>query len=240
MTRGNKLWIGKQCHLCAIRVSSFNGTGKIFAATIGVTASPQVVVGERPSDGTLPLPPLENISGAGFHVVLDVLYPQDEASIQLNKSLKDKRVIRGDKYIEITDASVYGTGSNKAVLQIKFRGTADGTIYFVGEPQFDAFTNELQINDLEYDIKTKNVLLEVADWLYHTDVRDFFKTRSKWNVTKELTTAKSTLTGALNRDLGDSYRVSGNVNSVGGVGIRVTPENFIVRVRADGIATIAK
>jgi hypothetical protein len=74
-------------------------------------------------------------------------------------------------FFSIDDATVAPLG-NGLMLTVNFnarkgRTTANGRLYIVGVPVYDAAKAELRVEELEFSVETKNILLKAADWLAH-------------------------------------------------------------------------
>lgn len=222
-----------------VALGPLTGTGQIAVVKLAVTAKPQIVYGQQPTTTATPLPSL-SVGGAqdGFFVVLEGITTVEQASKVMQDALVGKRLYRGSKYIEVKNARVYGTGSNVAVAEIGFDGDAKGRMYFVGSPIYNAATGQLLIPDLDFDLATKNVLLKSADWLYHTDVRDFFRASARWTMTQAFDQAKQSVNSALKTSPAKGIRLDGQVTTLQGSSVAVTTTDVIVRVLAQGSLTV--
>jgi hypothetical protein len=48
-----------------------------------------------------------------------------------------------------------------------FSGTNSGIAYFTGKPFYDANKKMIEVRDIDFDVKTKSLLLKSADWLFN-------------------------------------------------------------------------
>jgi hypothetical protein len=232
-----KTWL--QLNLNSVYFGGIRGSGTTLQTTVGVSGTPRITYGDRPSNNTAPLPSLSAAPATqGFHVALEGIVTHATASSDLAARLRGKRFYQGRQYIEVTDASVYSVGSNTAVVEIQFVGSAKGRIFFTGRPVYDNVSGMLSIPDLDYDVNTKNILLKVANWLIHDDARNFFRQYAQWNAAPAVNLARSELQSALNKDLGGGFTLNGNVSAITPLGIWVSTSEFTVGVRADGAVTL--
>lgn len=73
--------------------------------------------------------------------------------------------------VRIKQATVYG-GGRSLVLKADVGGAVNGTLYFRGLPAYDTLTNTLRVEDVDFDVVTKERLFATADWLLHDHLRD--------------------------------------------------------------------
>ena len=62
------------------------------------------------------------------------------------------------------ELEVYGNGDN-LVVKINFTGNLKGDFFMTGRPKFDSETKSIYIDDLDFDIKSQQMLIKVADVL---------------------------------------------------------------------------
>jgi hypothetical protein len=224
-----------------VHFSGIGGDGTTLRTVVGLRGAPRVVYGARPASTTAPLPsPGVPPAGLpGFNVTLVAAIPHEAASAEIRSTLRGRRLVRGKRHIEVTDARVYGVGSNVAVLEVAFKGSAKGRAFFTGHPAYDPATGRLSVADLEFDLETKNVLLKAADWLYHSDVRDVIRAQATWDARPAVQGAHDALQKALNADLGNGIALTGSVSAVTPVGVWVSPSEVWLLIRAEGTASVA-
>lgn len=87
------------------------------------------------------------------------------------------RTISSDKLdliqgnIRVRNITVYGNGRN-LIIKTDVEGAVKGTLFFHGQPAYDTLTNTLRIQQVDFDIATKERLFATADWLLHNHLRD--------------------------------------------------------------------
>lgn len=77
---------------------------------------------------------------------------------------KPKKMALG--LLTIKSASVYGS-HHALIVKTEVSGLLDGTVYFRGRPAFDTVSNTLQVQDLDFDADSDDVLPRVAGWIVH-------------------------------------------------------------------------
>jgi hypothetical protein len=125
---GSRAWLLVQPASAGAGTVNVTSTTPQTAETVfGLTARPRVIVGDQPSAGRTPLPPLEALTPGppGFHLSTDVEISFEEA----NRIIQDPStgVIgatfkSGRRELKIVGARIYGTGPKMAVeLQVEGR-----------------------------------------------------------------------------------------------------------------------
>ncbi|MDB5035327.1 MAG: hypothetical protein JWQ98_2568 [Chlorobi bacterium] len=210
------------------------GSGQTVSATVGFTAFPEIVFGDRPEVEPSPLPPLRTSAPAeGFHITIQGELTYDDATRQLARTLVGEHYTIAGHHIEIVDIKVYG-GEDMMVVEANLKGDVVGTVYCVGRPDFDAGTNRLIVRDLDYSVDTKNVLVNVADWLSHDDLRNTIAEKAEWYLSDQIASIRETIAKGLNRKFAPNIAMSGSVTAIRPAGLFTTPTSFVARVVADG------
>lgn len=115
------------------------------------------------------LPPLKFVSNppAGFHINISNLLNFKEAqSIAKSMFVGQTYNFSNNKYAVTVDGlDLFGTIDNQMAIKLNLSGSIDGTVFLKGEPIYDQSSNTIQLVNLDFDIKTKNVLLKSAAWL---------------------------------------------------------------------------
>jgi Domain of unknown function (DUF4403) len=64
---------------------------------------------------------------------------------------------------------IYGSNGQLAV-ETKVKGSIKGTMYLTGTPYFNAADTTLRVKNLKFDLKTKNLWLKSAKWMFNGKV----------------------------------------------------------------------
>ncbi len=133
---------------------------------------------------------------------------------------------------------LFGIGGGKLALQVDFRGTVAGRIYFIGTPKYLPVSKELFVPDLDYDAGSANLLVSGFEWLKHDDVRDYFREHGRWPVGDILQKGREQLSKGLNRDLAPGVKLTADVEAVQGLSVHAQRRAIRVRARADASARL--
>jgi hypothetical protein len=138
----------------------------------------------------------------------------------------------------VKDVRLFGIGGGKLALELDFRGTVSGRIYFIGTPSYNPKTNELFVPDLEYDAGSANLLVRGFEWVKHDDVRDYFRDHARWSVGDIMAKGREQLSKGLNRDLATGVKLTADVKEVQALSVRARKSAIHLRARADANARL--
>jgi len=223
----------------AVRMGETVGVKKTLVTALGFSASPVVVTGARPEEATTPLPPLYPATvGNGLHILLEGVIGYDLATDLLRKHIVGRKFEKAGQSFEVKDVRLYGIGGGKLALELRFKGAANGRVYLVGTPRYDASTNELYVPDLEYDVGSIPLLAQGIEWMKHDDARDFIRGQARWPIGNVMQNGKEQLLKGLNRDLAPGVRLSAEVNQVQGLSVSARRTAIRLRAQADANARL--
>lgn len=145
----------------------------IITSTIGIKSIAEVVLSETKPEVTKNknLPPFQrpNHIADSFSINLSSEIPFSEAEKVAKAQIVGQTFTQGKRTITIKDIELFGQG-DMMVINATVDGSLKGNIYMVGKPVFDAATNTVKIDDVNFDVKTKNVLVRSAEWLFHSTI----------------------------------------------------------------------
>jgi hypothetical protein len=217
-----------------------------------ITAHPVIVFGAKPDITQRPLPPLIKYEPGpgGFHALGNVRVSYTEA----NRLIKDLSMgilghvfkESGDRKLKILTVRFYGSGG-KVVAEVKtqynpiinFSGKpAQMTVYLVGTPHYLPGKRVFILPDLDFDIKTGDFLVQVAEWIFKSNLRKELRLKAKVPIGPKLDQLKARMDQILNLSLGPNARLSTRVDSLSVLDAYADNEGMVARVELDGIATM--
>src|SRR5215217_79931 len=106
----------------------------------------------------------------GFALELEATFPYDKLTTVLDGYLRGKRFTLSEGFIKqhvVIDAcKLYSNGDN-LVAAAEFSGSFSGTLYATGKPVYNEATRSISLQQFNYDLKTENLLLKGAKWLFN-------------------------------------------------------------------------
>lgn len=117
---------------------------------------------------------------------------------------------------------------------MSFSGSNSGIAYFTGKPFYDVNKKMIEVRDIDFDVKTKNLLLKSADWLFNKRITNEIARVSKFDLTNYVDTAKILVNKQLNAEWIKGVRSSGTINELKIAGFYPMTEYFVIRSNASG------
>jgi hypothetical protein len=204
----------------------------------GLSARP-VISFEKPDEQTSWVPNISDFRrNPGFTIFLDARLNYDSLSRILNEQLKGKKldINKGpvNKTFIVKKCSVYGTGNERLILKIEFSGSNSGIIYLTGKPVYNSFAETLEIRELDFDIRTKNLLLRNAEWLFNKKILAELNKYTRFDLSSWFFNAKMAAHAQLNREWVSGLRSYGIITDMKLTGLYPTNKYLVVRSHCSG------
>lgn len=217
----------------SLSVSELNMSGTILNFVVGLTAAPTI----QSSPWNKPITPLPNLSpykkGSGFEVYTNLKLDYDSLSKQLFEMMKTQSFELGKDKITVTSLRLF-PAANKLGIELGFEGTKKGVFYLLGSPNFDNAKNSLALKDVEYDLKTKNVLIKTAKWLLDETIRKKLESQMVFDMNELVTLTKKSINESLNQNMGNGIKTQGKLKSLELVDWSLQTEAIWVRAKTLG------
>ncbi len=211
-----------------------------------MTANPEVVFGKKPTTFKKIIPPLSLFKSGPpvFEAVSNVKMSYEE----VNNYLHDPR-------LKILDRLVPGSGERKLKIKDIHLSGADGqvvvrvnveysppiinlgdkpaklTIYLRGTPRYRPGKQMFDLPDLNFEIKSSDLLVQMADWIFNSDIKNELRKAARVPVGPKVDQIKDRLNVVLNRPVGpfatlitqvDSFKVIDGFADDEGIELRVS------------------
>lgn len=181
------------------------------------------------------LPKLEDYKKEkGFDLSIDIKASYDSLSSILNKQMKGKILDLKGKKIIITQLAINGTQDNKMLFKMTFEGAKKGTLYLTGVPQIDTVKQILYMDQLDFDLETKSVLLKSAKWLFNDKILQEIKTNAVFEMTTFLEDSRKMISKQLSTNINDDVAMKGNIDEIKIKTIYLSEQSIIVRAELNG------
>lgn len=181
------------------------------------------------------LPKLEDYKKKkGFDLSVDIKASYDSLSSILNKQMKGKILDLKGKKIIITQLAINGTQDNKMLFKMTFEGAKKGTLYLTGVPQIDTVKQILYMDQLDFDLETKSVLLKSAKWLFNDKILQEIKTNAVFEMTTLLEDSRKMISKQLSTNINDDVAMKGNIDEIKIKTIYLSEQSIIVRAELNG------
>ncbi|HEY6954841.1 MAG TPA: DUF4403 family protein [Flavisolibacter sp.] len=225
-------------HPNKLRMENINAKNDLLNISIGISATP-VVSFEKQLYPISPVPNLTNTNNpGGFNIYLEAALQYDSLTNVLNGYLVNKKFDVGEgilkKHIIIQHTNVSGDDNGNMNISVDFTGSFDGKVDFVGKPVYNPEKKTIEVQNLDYDLKTKSILLNTAKWLFNQRIINELKSYTSFDLTQYYDTASKTLNDWLNREWTKGIRGNGSVTDLKLTSVYALPPHLLIRSNCIG------
>jgi hypothetical protein len=239
--------------LSIARVRSEPQKPRTAHTVLEMIARPELFFGKRPVTTQSSMPPLVYFEPgpATFEATSDIQMSYAEA----NAYVKDPkmgilgRVIKGTggRDVIVRSLRFYGSGGQVIVeVKVEYKPffinlTGDPgklTLYLRGTPRYLAKERVFDFPDLDFDIKTNDFLLRVANWILKSGIKDELQKISRLPVGQKLDGLKARMNVVLNRPIEKMGRLDTKVQSFEVIGGFADNQGVEARVKLKGTAVM--
>jgi hypothetical protein len=222
----------------SLHMQNLSAHNELLNITIGITASP-VVSFEKANASATTVPNLTPASSpGGFSVYLDAALQYDSLSRVVNGYMAGKRFEVSEglfaRHIVVKEVTLAGNAEGNLLIKVDFTGSFNGTAFFNGKPMYNTTNRSLEVQDLDYDLQTKNLLLKGAKWLFASKIEAELKKASRIPLGAYFDTAQQALNQYLNREWTRGVRGSGSVKELQLLQAQALPQHIFLRTLCTG------
>ncbi|HEY0750655.1 MAG TPA: DUF4403 family protein [Chitinophagaceae bacterium] len=225
-------------HPKKLRMQNMYAKNDLLHMNLGITATP--VVSFIKADSIVTKVPDLSVSSnnGGFHINLEAALQYDSLSNVLNGYLANKRFDLSEgiikKHIIVERAKLDADENGNMLIQLDFIGSFSGTAFFSGIPTYNTETKTIEIKDLDYDIRTKNLFLKTAKWLFNKKIVNSLKEYSSIPLSNYYDSATLSLNAWLNKEWTKGIKGEGNVTELDLNSVHALKEHLLIRSSCKG------
>jgi hypothetical protein len=170
----------------------------------------------------------------GLNMTLDIRASYDSLNSYMNKVFKGNEFEIKNKKIIVEKLEVFGTQDAKMLLKMTFGGAKKGVLYLIGKPILDPENQKISLAELEFDIKTKSLLLKSAKWLFNNRIIEEIKKMAMFDITPLIFEAKSSINNELNGEITKGVFMNGKIKDIFIKELFLDSKNLIIRTNFKG------
>ncbi|WP_162944955.1 DUF4403 family protein [Flavisolibacter nicotianae] len=221
-----------------IRMQNLSASNDLLNMSIGITASP-VVSFIKAAPASTPLPDLTAAnSPGGFSIFLEAALQYDSLSRVVNGYMAGKRFDLSEglfaRHIVVDNVTLAGNSEGNLLIKLDFSGSFNGSAFFNGRPTYNAATQTIEVQNLDYDLQTKNLLLKTAKWLFNGKIESELKKAASIPLGTYFASAQKSLNGYLNREWAKGIKGSGTVKDLHLVSAEALPQHLLIKTACAG------
>lgn len=240
-----------------VRMAPLHARNGSLHTSIGITSFIQVTTDGKPQtqlNKNLPRLIIDSRMSDDIQIGLTATVPYTHASSLMREQVANQtyKFDGGKSQVTVKDAAITPSGE-QLVLMLDVDGKTKaglftkkllGKVYLRGTPYYDAETASIRLRDVDYDLETKDMLLNTANWLAKNKFKDMIQSQVNIPVQSQLNDVRNMLQQTLSRSerMHEAVMLRGAVNNLEMENIYLTPAGIraVVNARGNLTATIDK
>ena len=209
--------------------------GKV-RALVGIKGYTETIIGRKPEPGSTALPPLQVTDSIPdeFSVGISGEISHAYATQLVSKQFVNQKFGSGGYEVTVTSVDLYGNGDH-LIVKAGLVGSVNGTVYLRGKPYYDPASQTVSLQNLEYDLDTRNKLLQTANWLLKGTFLRRLSEAFKVPVGPQMAEAKKNLQEKLNNNqIVKGIYLNGRIDELVPSSVVITPDAIFAVVLAKG------
>ncbi len=235
-----------------VRMAPLQAKNGMLSTRLGITSYITVTTNGKPVtqlNRNLPKLIVDSHMSDEIQVGLTANIPYAHASKLLQEQVAKKTYTfdEGKSQLTVNEAAISPNGE-QLVLMLDVNGKTKaglftkkivGKVYLRGTPYYDTASASIRLRDVDYDLETKDRLLNTASWLAKNKFIDMIQEQVNIPVKGELENARRMLQATLDTQgrVHESVLLRGNITSVTPDNIYLTPQGIKAVVNAKGTLT---
>jgi hypothetical protein len=173
---------------------------------------------------------------SGFNLYADAMLNYDSLSSIMSAALYQKRIDldQGGRHIIVEKCEIFGGDREKLFLKVDFRGSSTGTFYLTGKPVYRPDQKQLAIEQLEFDIKSKDLMVKTVSWMFNRKILQTLQQYTRFDLNTYERDMLKRINGQLNREPYPGVSMSGSVRELQLEKIYTFREMLVVRFHSTG------
>lgn len=215
--------------------------GNAISLNMGMKCNMETLVGAQPAAkfdrNSIVLKPVSKMPDR-ISANIAAVSTYEDASRIMAKNFAGQEFASGSRKVMVNNVSIWHK-SGKMVIALDLTGSVNGTIYMSGFPQYNAQTQEIYFDQLDYALETKSALMRTANWLAQGVILRKFQENCRYSIKPNLEEGKSNIKQYLNHySPMPGVFVDGSVDGLEFQKIQLTNRAIIAFIKGDGKVSV--
>ncbi|MEL7020040.1 MAG: DUF4403 family protein [Bacteroidota bacterium] len=226
-------------HPLRVQMSPLKGEGDFLTSNIVVEARPEVQIGKDTMPQTSASTSLPDFSYAqstlnDFQLMLSTAIPYVEAERLARAELVGQTFEQAKHSVTIENIDLYGQGE-RLIVATTLSGSYNGEVFLTATPVYNKRKNTIDLDNLAFELGTKNFLLRTASWLLKSNIKKRIRDNLDFLLDTNLSEIKSQIQEQLdNYELAPNVIMQGNLRELNIQDVLLTPTAIRVDVGLEG------
>ena len=164
---------------------------------MGLKCNIQTYIGKKPTTvfdkNAIVLKPVKKMPSSTTANIAAVSTYKDASRI-VTKNFAGQEFGSGNKKVIVKNVEIWHK-DKKLIIALTMSGAINGQIYLSGFPQYNAQTNEIFFDQLDYVLDTKSKLARTANWLASGYILEKIRENCRYSIAGNLEDARTTMKG---------------------------------------------
>lgn len=221
----------------SISAMPISGGKGIIRQTSAIQTVAECFVGPKPSfsiNYNLPeITPLKKAAD-NFELNITSYIPFSYVDSATKAQLAGTSYTFGKRELKINSVDVYGSEKN-LIIETNVSGSLNGKLYFEGIPVYRESDSSIVFQDLQFNIKTKNLLVKAAGWIANSGIEKVLAKKMFYPIGSDLRSTFQLLSDNLKYyALGEGFYIKGTLQQLNIGQIILTHDAVLVPVILQG------
>ena len=196
----------------SVRMGKMNYYRDTLQAVLGISCFPELHSDSTNSYTASFLPPLQSADKpAGITVYTNAHYGYDFINHLLNQFIKDTSFVVEGRTITLKNVQVSGQENGKVELRVDFAGDKRGALYMTGTPRLDTATQTITLPDLDYSLKSRDLVLNMGKTLFSNKILHALRSKSTIHINELVDHNRGAINAQLNKKIMDGVVSTGSL-----------------------------
>ncbi|AFD05191.1 DUF4403 family protein [Solitalea canadensis] len=216
-----------------------NVANKQLKIGLGLKTYIETAIGQKPEVKTTKFEPeMYNVpkinDDFNINVVSFVTYPNAVKLLQQSIGGKVFEFQNGKKKIKVEQIDLWGN-NGKLITALTLSGSLNATVYLTGVPFYDPKTQQISLQQVSFELDTKNKLAKAADWLAHGTFTKMIENQAKFSIADQMKESMQKAQSYLNNyQISKGVFVKGKINDISPDKTYLTENAIVATVVAKG------
>lgn len=172
-----------------------SGNGNDITLALGIKSITQIYLGATPDsmiNKRLPNLIIANKIEPNFSLNINLKIPFTTINEMAKKEIIGKEFVSKDKKVTIKGVNIYGS-YKYFIIDLSLVGSFNGKVFLEGTPEYNDSTKTLKVKNINFHVKTKNILIGTAAWLLHGSLIKMIEPKLVYPLTDRINEAKTSI-----------------------------------------------
>ena len=199
----------------AVRMGSMNSVKDTLQAVLGISCYPELHSDSTNNYTASFLPPLQNAAVApGIAVYTNARYDYPFINSIINQLVKDTSFLIEGRQVIIKNVQLNGAENGKVEILVDFDGDKKGSLYLTGTPQVDTGSQVIIIPDLDYSLKSNNLILNLGKTFFSNKILHALREKATISITDLVEQNRKSIDAQLNKKIMEGVFSIGSLKDI--------------------------